>query len=161
MDVWCELGKDCKREVENNCVVNSNRINQQISCLTCAGEIKWLIKNVRGIGSMRFIIITKMVAEIERNNSNEWLKKILADNPNKKKKQIKRKSNYDHERRMRDKQIIRYIRSEVTAKNSNPVIIDLVDEKKVSVIGDKSQKIISTMQQKDKKVDKTLIWRRR
>ena len=55
---------------------------------------------------------------------------------------------------MRDKQIFRYIRSEVTATNSNPVIIDLVDEKKVSVIGDKSQKIISTMQQKEKKVDK-------
>ena len=57
---------------------------------------------------------------------------------------------------MRDKQIFRYIRSEVTATNLNPVIINLVDEKKVSVIGDKSQKIISTMQQKDKKVDKNV-----
>ena len=35
----------------------------------------------------------------------------------------------------------------------NPVIIDLLDEKKLSVIEDKSQKIISTMQQKEKKVD--------
>ena len=89
MDVWCQLGNDCKRKEENNCVVNSNRINQRISCPTCADDIKWLIKNVGDIGLMRFIIITKMVAEIERNNSNEWLKNILARNPNKKTKKLK------------------------------------------------------------------------
>ena len=77
-------------------------------------------------------------------------------NKTKQTKKSKRKCNYDHGRSVKDKHVIGYIRSEVIATNSNPVIIDLVDEKKVSVIGDKSQKIISTMQQKDKKVDKNV-----
>ena len=57
---------------------------------------------------------------------------------------------------MRDKKIFCYIRSEVIATNSKPEIINLVDEKKVSVMGDKSQKIISSMEQKEKKVDKNV-----
>ena len=57
---------------------------------------------------------------------------------------------------MKDKQIFCYIRSEVIATNSKPDIIDLVNEKKVSVMGDKSQKIISSMEQKEKKVDKNV-----
>ena len=76
MDVWCQLGNDCKREVENNCVVNSNRINQQISCPTCADDIKWIINSVNDFCLKRFIIITKVVAEKERNYSNKWLKNI-------------------------------------------------------------------------------------
>ena len=83
MDVWCQLGKDCKREVENNCVVNSNRINQQISYPECADDIKWLINSVNDFRLKRFIIITKVVEEKERNNSNKWLKNVLAMKPNK------------------------------------------------------------------------------
>ena len=100
IDVWCQLGNDCKRKEENNCVVNSNRINQQISCPTHADDIKWLINNVDDFWLKRFIIITKVVAEKERNNSNKRLKNVLTMKPNKQKK-IKRKCNYDHECRVK------------------------------------------------------------
>ena len=86
MDVWCQLGKDCKREEENNCVVNSNRINQWISWPACTDDIKWLINSVNDFWLKRFIIITKVKAEKERKNNNKWLKNILAMKPIKQKK---------------------------------------------------------------------------